>query len=311
MIVLCNVSKTFGATPAVFDFSLKIESGSFFVLVGPSGCGKSTVLRMINAMIVPDKGEIEVHNQNIRTIDPEKLRRGIGYVIQSAGLFPHWTAADNILAVPHLLKWSPSQCAARLDALVALLSIDRALLARYPRQLSGGQQQRIGVARALAADPDIVLMDEPFAALDPVSRAALQDEIAAIHARTAKTIVFVTHDMDEALRLATGLAVMNNGRLIQTGTPAAILLAPADDFVRGFVGGEDLPLRLLDLVPVRKLMKRGNAAVAATIAAGASLKEALNLMLARRSSSLCVVDENGARLGVIHLADIIARRDAL
>jgi osmoprotectant transport system ATP-binding protein len=177
--------------------------------------------------------------------------------------------------------------------------------------LSGGQQQRIGVARALAADPDIVLMDEPFAALDPVSRAALQDEIAAIHARTAKTIVFVTHDMDEALRLATGLAVMNNGRLIQTGTPAAILLAPADDFVRGFVGGEDLPLRLLDLVPVRKLMKRGNAAVAATIAAGASLKEALNLMLARRSSSLCVVDENGARLGVIHLADIIARRDAL
>jgi osmoprotectant transport system ATP-binding protein len=177
--------------------------------------------------------------------------------------------------------------------------------------LSGGQQQRIGVARALAADPDIVLMDEPFAALDPVSRVALQDEIRAIHARSAKTIVFVTHDMDEALRLATGLAVMNNGRLIQTGAPAAVLRAPADDFVRGFLGGEDLQLRLLDLVPVRTLMKRGKSNATATIAVGASLKEALNMMLARRCSSLCAVDENGARLGEIHLNDIIARRDAI
>jgi osmoprotectant transport system ATP-binding protein len=311
VIELRNVTKNFGAVPAVFDFSLKIESGSFFVLVGPSGCGKSTVLRMINAMIVPDKGQIEVHGQDIRAIEPEKLRRGIGYVIQSAGLFPHWTAADNILAVPRLLKWSASQCAARLDALVALLRIDPALLSRYPRQLSGGQQQRIGVARALAADPDIVLMDEPFAALDPVSRVALQDEIRAIHARSSKTIVFVTHDMDEALRLATGLAVMNNGRLIQTGAPAAILLAPADEFVRGFLGGDDLQLRLLDLVPVRTLMKQGKATAAATIAVGASLKEALNLMLARHCSSLCAVDENGARLGEIHLNDIIARRDAI
>ena len=170
MIELRNVSKNFGPTPAVADFSLKIESGAFFVLIGPSGCGKSTVLRMINAMILPDQGQIEVRGENIRAMEPEKLRRGIGYVIQSAGLFPHWTAADNILAVPRLLKWSPSKCAARLDALVAMLRIDPALLKRYPKQLSGGQQQRIGVARALAADPDIILMDEPFAALDPVSR---------------------------------------------------------------------------------------------------------------------------------------------
>jgi osmoprotectant transport system ATP-binding protein len=311
VIELRDVSKNFGAAPAVADFSLKIESGTFFVLVGPSGCGKSTVLRMINAMIVPDKGQIEVHGQDIRTMEPEKLRRGIGYVIQSAGLFPRWTAADNMLAVPRLLKWSPSKCVARLDELVALLRIDPALLTRYPRQLSGGQQQRIGVARALAADPDIILMDEPFAALDPVSRAALQDELRAIHARSAKTIVFVTHDMDEALRLATGLAVMNNGRLIQAGSPAEILLAPADDFVRDFLGGEDLQLRLLDLVPVRKLTKRGKTHATATIAAGASLKEALNLMLARRRSSLSVEDENGTKLGEIHLNDIVARRDAI
>ncbi|MGH6841726.1 MAG: ABC transporter ATP-binding protein [Methylocella sp.] len=310
MIELNNVSKDFAATPAVADFSLKIESGAFFVLAGPSGCGKSTVLRMINAMIVPDKGQILLRGRAIREAEPEKLRRGIGYVIQSAGLFPHWTAVDNILAVPRLLKWSPSKCATRLDALVAMVRIDPALLKRYPRQLSGGQQQRIGVARALAADPDIILMDEPFAALDPVSRLALQHEISSIHARSGKTIVFVTHDMDEALRLATSMAVMNEGRLIQAGTPASILLAPANDFVRDFLGGEGLQFRVLDLVPVRKLMKPGKTRAIGTIAPEASLKSALTLMLASRRLSLCVEDESGARLGEIHLGDIVARRDA-
>ena len=309
MIELRNVSKNFGAAPAVSDVSLKIESGAFFVLAGPSGCGKSTVLRMINAMIAPDKGEIFVRGENVQTHDPEKLRRGIGYVIQSAGLFPHWTAADNILAVPRLLKWSPSKCAARLDTLVALLKIDPALLNRYPRQLSGGQQQRIGIARALAADPDIVLMDEPFAALDPVSRVALQDELRGIHARGGKTIIFVTHDMDEALRLATGMAVMRNGRLVQTGAPASILLTPADDFVREFLGGENLQLRLLDLVPVRALMKSAKTRATGTIAVDASLKTALNLMLARRCSALGVKDARGAKLGEVTLNDIVARRD--
>ena len=310
MIEFCNVSKSFGTVPAVAEFSLKIESGAFFVLAGPSGCGKSTVLRMINAMINPGKGQIEIHGHDIRATEPEKLRRGIGYVIQSAGLFPHWTVADNILAVPRLLKWSPSKCAARLDALVAMVRIDSALLHRYPRQLSGGQQQRIGVARALAADPDIVLMDEPFAALDPVGRLVLQDELRDIHARSGKTIVFVTHDMDEALRLSTGMAVMNNGRLIQAGSPASILLAPVDDFVRDFLGGDSLQLRLLDLVQVRTLMKPGKKGATATIGPDASLKNALNLMLATRRSSLCVADESGARLGEIQLSDIVARRDA-
>jgi osmoprotectant transport system ATP-binding protein len=309
VIELRNVSKVFGAAPAVSDVSLEIEDGAFFVLAGPSGCGKSTVLRMINAMIAPDKGEIFVRGENVQATDPEKLRRGIGYVIQSAGLFPHWTAADNILAVPRLLKWSPSKCSGRLDTLVALLKIDPALLNRYPRQLSGGQQQRIGIARALAADPDIVLMDEPFAALDPVSRVALQDELRGIHARGGKTIIFVTHDMDEALRLATGMAVMRSGRLVQTGAPASILLTPADDFVREFLGGENLQLRLLDLVPVRALMKSGKTRATGTIAADASLKTALNLMLARRCSALGVEDARGAKLGEVTLNDIVARRD--
>jgi osmoprotectant transport system ATP-binding protein len=309
VIELRNVSKTFGGAPAVSDLSLKIESGAFFVLAGPSGCGKSTVLRMINALIAPDKGDIFVRGENVQANDLEKLRRGIGYVIQSAGLFPHWTVADNILAVPRLLKWSPSQCAARLDEVAALLRIDLALLNRYPRQLSGGQQQRIGIARALAADPDMILMDEPFAALDPVSRAALQDELRAIHARGGKTIVFVTHDMDEALRLATGMAVMRNGQLVQTGDPASILLTPADDFVREFVGGENLQLRLLDLMPVRKLLKPGKTRAIGTIAADSSLKTALNLMLANRSSVLGVEDTRGVKLGEVTLDDILARRD--
>ena len=309
MIDLRDVSKAFGDVPAVEDFSLTIERGALFVLTGPSGCGKSTVLRMINAMLLPDSGHIAIDGQDIRLIEPEILRRGIGYVMQSAGLFPHWTAADNILAVPRLLKWSPPKCAARLDALVALLRIDPVLLNRYPGQLSGGQQQRIGVARALAADPDIVLMDEPFAALDPVSRKALQEELSGIHARSGKTIVFVTHDMDEALRLATGMAVMNSGRLVQTGDPAS-LLAPGNSFVRDFLGGEALPLRLLDVVPVRRLMKTGKTMITETIGPEASLKKALNLMLACRRSSLCVADEKGTRLGEIHLMDIVARRDA-
>lgn len=307
MIDLRGVSMSFGEVPAVFDLSLTIEGGALFVLIGPSGCGKSTLLRMINAMIVPDRGEIRVRGRDIRELQPEALRRGIGYVIQSVGLFPHWTAADNILAVPRLLKWSPSKCAARLETLIALLHIEPALLDRYPKQLSGGEQQRVGVARALAADPDIILMDEPFAALDPVSRASLQNELLAIHAQSGKTIVFVTHDIDEALRLATSMAVMNSGRLVQVGTPASILLAPADDFVRDFLGGDALPLRLLDAVPVRKLMKHRRTCAGMTIPANATLKDALTMMLAKRRASLCVEDENGARLGEIRLGDIITR----
>lgn len=310
MIELRGVSKSFGAMAAVCDLSLTIDKGAFFVLIGPSGSGKSTVLRMINAMISPDEGRVEVRGRDIREIEPEKLRRGIGYVIQSGGLFPHWTGAENILAVPRLLKWSPSKCAQRLDELIALLRIDPVLLDRYPRQLSGGEQQRIGVARALAADPDIILMDEPFGALDPVSRTTLQDELHDIHAQSGKTIVFVTHDMEEALRLATAMAIMSKGRVIQAGPPASILHAPADDFVRDFLGGQNLQFRLLDAVLVRELVRRKRTRATVAVGANASLKDALALMLENRCSTLRVEDENGLRLGEIQLSDIVARRDA-
>ncbi|HYP56748.1 MAG TPA: ABC transporter ATP-binding protein [Beijerinckia sp.] len=305
MIELDGVTKYFDGLPAVSDFSWTIRTGDFCVLIGPSGCGKSTVLRMINAMILADAGTIKIHGKMIAEMPPEKLRRGIGYVIQSVGLFPHWTIAENILAVPRLLKWNAANCAARLDEITALLQIDRALLARFPRQLSGGQQQRVGVARALAADPDIILMDEPFAALDPVSRANLQTELSRIHAHSGKTIIFVTHDMDEALKLATRMAVMNKGKLVETGTPAEILNAPENDFTRGFLGGDALEMRLLDVVPVGARFTRTKTEASKTIGIDASLKEALNLMLAHRCISLGVRDANGRPIGEIHIENII------
>ncbi|HET6379057.1 MAG TPA: ABC transporter ATP-binding protein [Methylocella sp.] len=308
MIEFREVSKSFGGVAAVLDFSLAVEKGSLFVLVGPSGSGKSTVMRMINAMVLPDKGEILVGGRDVRQRQPEALRRSIGYVIQSIGLFPHWTAAANILAVPRLLKWSEAQCAARLEALTALLRIDPSLLTRYPAELSGGQQQRISIARALAADPAIVLMDEPFSSLDPVSRAALQEELRALHARSGKTIVFVTHDMGEALGLATHMGVMKDGRLIQKGAPEAILENPAESFVRDFLGGHALELRALDVMKVRTLVKCGRGDAGEAISADASLKAALSRMLATRHSSLPVVDESGQRIGKIELNDIVTRR---
>jgi osmoprotectant transport system ATP-binding protein len=309
VIELRGVSKAFGGAPAVADLSLSIGRGAFFVLIGPSGCGKSTVLRMINALIACDKGAIELRGEDIRTMDPVELRRGIGYVIQSVGLFPHWTIENNIGAVPRLLGWSREKIAERVAEIAALLQIDRALLRRYPHQLSGGQQQRAGVARALAADPDIVLMDEPFAALDPVSRSSLQDEMRRLHSQTGKTFVFVTHDMDEALRLATAIAVMKDGRLVQAGAPREILSRPRDGFVREFLGREETGLRLLDLIPVRDRVK-GRARAPDAISADASLKDALALMLERRCSSLSVIDGRGARIGEIAIADVLAGQNA-
>ncbi|SFK32923.1 ABC transporter ATP-binding protein [Methylocapsa palsarum] len=309
MIELRGVSKAFGAAPAVVDLSLSIGRGAFFVLIGPSGCGKSTVLRMINAMIACDRGAIELRGEDIRAMDPVRLRRGIGYVIQSVGLFPHWTIEKNIGAVPRLLGWSRETLAARVEEIAALLQIDRELLRRYPHQLSGGQQQRAGVARALAADPDIVLMDEPFAALDPVSRASLQDEMRRLHAETGKTFVFVTHDMDEALRLATHIAVMKDGRLVQTAAPRDLLNRPEDEFVREFFGREAMGLRLLDFVAVRDRM-RGRPRAPETIGADASLRDALALMIERRCSRLSVTDGGGGKISEIDIADIIKGQDA-
>ncbi len=227
-----------GSTIAAVDsVDLSIAPGAFTVLLGPSGCGKSTLLRTINRIIEPTAGTITLDGTDVRAQNPDELRRGIGYVIQAVGLFPHYTVARNVGVAPELLGWDKARIAARVDVLLRLINLDPARYRdRKPRQLSGGEAQRVGVARALAAEPRVLLMDEPFAAVDAIVRAALQDEIARVHRELGTTVVFVTHDVDEALRLATDIVVMNAGRIVQTGPPSEILEHPADDFVRSLVG---------------------------------------------------------------------------
>ena len=239
MISLRNVTKRFPGTrePAVAELSLDIGAGETVVLVGPSGCGKTTTMRMINRLIEPTSGEILVGGKNVMAQDPVELRRGIGYVIQSIGLLPHRTVRQNMTTLPWLLGWDEARIAKRVEELVAMLDLDADLLPRYPSELSGGQRQRVGVARALAADPPVMLMDEPFGAVDPIVRERLQEQFLDIQRRIRKTIVFVTHDIDEALKMADRIAILNKGGVIeQYATPEEILSAPANGFVRQFVG---------------------------------------------------------------------------
>jgi osmoprotectant transport system ATP-binding protein len=241
MISLRGVTKRFPSTPepAVGDLSLDIPEGEIVALVGPSGCGKTTTLKMINRLIEPSGGTILVNGIDVMRQDPVRLRRGIGYVIQSVGLMPHQTIERNIATVPHLLGWPEERIRARVQELVALFELDPEFLVRYPGELSGGQRQRVGVARALAADPAVMLMDEPFAAVDPIVRARLQDEFLRIQQQVHKTIVFVTHDIDEAIKLADRICILNvGGTLEQYATPEEILRAPANGFVERFVGSE-------------------------------------------------------------------------
>ena len=241
MISLRNVSKVFAGSnePAVDDLSLEIEEGHLVALVGPSGCGKTTTMKMINRLIEPTSGEIMVNGANVMDQDPVQLRRGIGYVIQSIGLLPHHTIEDNIATVPRLVGWDADRVRKRTGELVEMLDLDPTLLARYPSELSGGQRQRVGVARALATDPPVMLMDEPFGAVDPIVRERLQDEFLALQERLKKTIVFVTHDIDEAIKMSDKIVILNKGGVIeQHDTPEQILRSPANDFVERFVGLE-------------------------------------------------------------------------
>jgi osmoprotectant transport system ATP-binding protein len=241
MISLRDVSKRFPGSrePAVMDLSLEIAEGETVVLVGPSGCGKTTTMKMINRLVEPTSGEIRVGDRNVLEQDPVRLRRGMGYVIQSIGLLPHRTVEDNIGTVPRLVGWDRNRIRARVRELAEMLQLDEELLPRYPSELSGGQRQRVGVARALAVDPPVMLMDEPFAAVDPIVRARLQEQFLQIQQRIRKTIVFVTHDIDEAIKMADRVAILNMGAVIeQFAPPEEILRAPASDFVRRFVGAE-------------------------------------------------------------------------
>jgi osmoprotectant transport system ATP-binding protein len=241
-------------TPAVEDLSLEIPEGEIVILVGPSGCGKTTTMKLINRLIEPTSGRIHLDDEDVTQVDPDQLRRRIGYVIQQIGLFPHQTIAQNIATVPKLLGWDRKRIAARVDELIATVGMDPDdYRDRYPKQLSGGQRQRIGVARAMSADPDVMLMDEPFGAIDPITRDRLQNEFLRLQAEIRKTIVFVTHDIDEAIKMGDRIAILREGsRIAQYDTPERILVEPADEFVADFIG-RGASLKRLSLSRVRDI----------------------------------------------------------
>jgi osmoprotectant transport system ATP-binding protein len=306
MIEFENVSKHYDGRPVVGGVSFRVPAGRLCAVIGASGSGKSTLLKLVNRLIDRDTGIVRVDGQDVAAQPVEALRRKIGYVIQSVGLFPHWTVEQNIAAVPRLLHWSDDRIRARIEELLDLVRLDAAAVrGRLPDELSGGQQQRVGVARALAADPSVLLMDEPFGALDPVTRAALQDELARIQATARKTILFVTHDMDEALRLADCLAVVEQGRLVQFGAPREVIDHPASDLVRDLVGRSDLGLKRLAVRRVGEHASAARAGSGAPIAASASLRDALSEMLARGADVLPVCDAGGAITGSIRLSDVV------
>lgn len=254
LIRLENVSKSYGAELAVKNLTLEVQRGEVLVLVGPSGCGKSTTLRLINRLIEPNSGKIFLNGEDVTRADPAVLRRKIGYVIQQVGLFPHRTIAENIATVPKLLGWDRAKIDARIDEMLELVSMEPDIYRdRYPKELSGGQAQRVGVARALAADPDVLLMDEPFGAIDPISRDRLQNEFLRLQQELKKTIVFVTHDIDEAIKMGNRIAILREGsEIAQLDTPEAILAHPADEFVESFLGSGAI-LKGLTLKRVRDI----------------------------------------------------------
>ncbi|WP_419962748.1 ABC transporter ATP-binding protein [Pantoea vagans] len=311
MIEFDGVSRAFNGKAAVKDLSLQVAKGEFCVLLGTSGSGKSTTLKMINRLVEFDSGEIRFACESIRQLDARTLRRRMGYAIQSIGLFPHWTVRKNIATVPVLLGWSRAQIDERIAALLALLNLDAQLLNRYPHQLSGGQQQRVGVARALAADPEVLLMDEPFGALDPVTRGVLQQEMLRIHRLSGRTIVLVTHDIDEALTLADRIVLMDNGEIVQQGRPAELLTQPKNDFVRDFFGRSEMGVRLLSLEQVGNAVRRGEWLAGEPIAAALTLRDALSQFIARRTDKLPVVDDQQQPLGVLHFGDLLQLREGL
>jgi osmoprotectant transport system ATP-binding protein len=287
-IRLVGIEKRFpnAATPAVTDLHLDIPEGNLVVFVGPSGCGKTTTLKMINRLIEPTAGEIHVLGTEIRSIRTTQLRRQMGYVIQQIGLFPHKTIADNIATVPKLLKWERSRISERVSELVDLVGLEPGMLKRYPAELSGGQQQRVGVARALAADPPILLMDEPYSAVDPIVRGRLQDELLALQQRVHKTIVLVTHDVDEAIKLGDEVIIFETGGVVaQQGPPGELLAAPASPFVESFLG-EERGLKRLALLRVSDL----DLTPGLVVGADCRPSDALALMDAHATEWVGVVD---------------------
>ena len=308
MIEFQHVSKIYkGGKVAVEDVNLSFEKGEFICFIGTSGSGKTTSMRMINRMTEPTKGKILIDGQDIQKLNAVELRRKIGYVIQSIGLMPHMTIRENITLVQKLLKVDQQKQQTTAEKMIDLVELPREMLDRYPSELSGGQQQRIGVVRALAADQDIILMDEPFGALDPITRDSLQDLVKDLQERLGKTIVFVTHDMDEALKLANRIAIMSEGKVVQFDTPENILRNPANKFVEELIG-ED---RLLQAKPDKTQVKDVMLNTAITITTEKSLQEALRLMREKRVYTLLVTDNHGILKGFIDIESINKNRGLL
>ncbi|HWW54496.1 MAG TPA: ABC transporter ATP-binding protein [Acidimicrobiales bacterium] len=314
MIALDHLTKRYGPGPAaVADLSLEVVTGEVCILIGPSGCGKSTTLRMINRLIEPTSGHIWIDGEDVTTVDPVELRRRIGYVIQNIGLFPHLTVGDNVAVVPRLLGWSKRRVKDRVSELLALVGLDPVEFSgRWPRELSGGQQQRVGVARALGADPPVLLMDEPFGAIDPITRHRLQEEFLELQQRVRKTVVLVTHDLEEAVRLGDRIALLRQGgHLEQYATPGELLGAPATPFVAEFVG-TDRSLRRLAVTPLKSsdvATRRGAVSAATELPAvhvGESLRDVLVAILESPTGRARVLDDAGEPCGTIDAAGVHA-----
>lgn len=294
MIEIKQITKLYDGLPAVDSVSMTVDTATITVIVGTSGSGKTTLLRMINRLVEPSSGSVRINGTLTDTLPKHVLRRRIGYAIQGHGLFPHYTVARNIAAVPKLLGWSQDKISARVDELLDLFSMEpEQFRDRYPAELSGGQQQRVGVARALASRPDLLLMDEPFGALDPIIRARAQEDLRRIQQALGSTIMLVTHDMEEAMHLGDHVAVMDAGRLVQHASPAEIIQKPATDFVAQMVGGVDRPLRLLSLIPVSDIIEDGPAE-GHPLAPDTSLRDALSTCLWNGQDAVPVVREGGS-----------------
>jgi len=305
VIEIEHLTKRYGSSVVVDDVSFRVEEGTVTVVVGTSGAGKSTLLRMINRLVAPSAGRVLIDGQDTQALPEDELRHRIGYVIQGYGLFPHWNVADNIATVPRLLGWDRKRIRDRVEELLDLFQLDPAEFAlKFPHQLSGGQQQRVGVARALAAKPALLLMDEPFGALDAVIRTKAQDDLLAIQRRLGTTVVLVTHDMNEAVRLGDRIAVMDQARLLQYATPAELLTRPEEDFVERLVGNAERPFRLLSLAHVREALEPGSAE-GEPLDLSASLHEALSRLIWSGREALPVADPSGTVIGRVSIAGIL------
>jgi len=306
MIELRNVSKRYGETTVVDDVSMTVTKGSITVVVGTSGSGKSTLMRMVNRLVPMTRGEIFVGGRDVMTVPVTELRRRIGYAIQGHGLFPHRTVAQNIATVPQLLGWEKVRIDRRVEELLSLFRLDAATFAgKYPHQLSGGQQQRVGVARALAAEPEVLLMDEPFGALDPVIRGKAQDDLLAIQKQFGTTIILVTHDMDEAFHLGELIAVMSEGRLLQCATPEKILTEPADAFVEQLTGTSDKALKLMAMLPLTTGMTPIKPGLAFGLPETLNLRDALSEMIWQGVDEAAVRDGSDAAVGSISMQRLL------